>query len=125
MNLRRAAEIQIVLEGIRLPATRDALVRYAALHDAEAAVELERIPDREYRRLDEVGEELAPTEPARTHADRLPKPESGEPPGGDDYVNPNPESGAVSVDAPPGNPPQKAIEEQSKTQKRQQAVQES
>ena len=125
MNQRRAAEIQVVLEGISLPATRDKLVRYAALHDAEAAVELERIPDREYRRLDEVGEQLAPTEPVHARAEHLPKPESGKPPGGDDYLNPRPESGAVQEDAPPSNPPKKAIQEQSKTQKRQQAVQES
>ena len=38
MNLQRAAEIQVVLEGVKLPATRDQLVQYAALQDAAAAV---------------------------------------------------------------------------------------
>jgi hypothetical protein len=42
------------------------------------------------------------------------------PPGGDDYVNPKPEPGAVRDDAPADNPPQKAIEKQSETLKEQQ-----
>ena len=65
MNLQRAAEIQVVLEGVKLPATRDELVRYAETQDAQAARELASISDREYERLDEVGEELAPTQPAK------------------------------------------------------------
>jgi hypothetical protein len=125
MNIQRAAEIQVVLEGIRLPATRDELVRYASLHDAAAAAELERIPDREYKRLDDVGEELAPTEPVRVTSDPLPRPESGRPPGGDDYLAPHPrDTGKVRVDAPPGNPPEQAIEEASKTQTKQKEKQE-
>jgi hypothetical protein len=98
MNLQRAAEIQVVLEGVKLPATRDELVHYAALQDAEAAVELERVPDREYESIDEVGEELArvqpdfPAQPPATH------PESGSPPGKADYVNPSPTPGAVRPD---------------------------
>ena len=66
MNFQRAAEIQVVLEGIALPATRDELVRYAAPQDAAAAAVLERLPDRTYERLDDVGEALAPTEPVTT-----------------------------------------------------------
>jgi hypothetical protein len=42
------------------------------------------------------------------------------PPGGDDYVNPKLEPGAVRDDSPPDNPPQKAIEKQSETLKEQQ-----
>jgi hypothetical protein len=120
MNLQRAAEIQVVLEGVKLPASRAQLVRYAATQDSGAAAELERIPDREYERLDDVGEELAPTQPVHVAEDRLPRPESGEPPGGDDYLRPFPESGRVDPDAPPDNPPQKAIEKASKAQKKQQ-----
>ena len=122
MNLQRAAEIQVVLEGISLPATRRELVRYAEVHDPAAAVELDALPDREYRRIDEVGEELVATQPTHAPVERLPKPESGLPPGGRDYLRAFPESGAVRQDAPPTNPPQKAIEEQSKTLKRQQAA---
>jgi hypothetical protein len=124
MNLQRSAEIQVVLEGVKLPATRDELVRYAALHDPEAAAELERVPDREYRTIDEVGEELAATRAVRPESERLPKPESGEQPGGDDYLKPFPsDTGQVRHDAPRTHPPQDVLEEQSKTQKRQKAAQ--
>jgi hypothetical protein len=98
MNLQRAAEIQVLLEGVTLPATREQLVHYAALQDAEAAVELERIPDREYRSIDEVGEELAHTQPHLPAPDARPHPESGRPPGGEDYVNPAPTPGALRPD---------------------------
>ena len=86
MNFQRAAEIQVVLEGIALPATRDELVRYAAQQDAAAAAELERLPDRQFERLDDVGELLAPTAPVRTASVPLPRPESEGPPGGADYI---------------------------------------
>jgi uncharacterized protein DUF2795 len=86
MNFQRAAEIQVVLEGIALPATRDELVRYAAQQDAAAAAAIEGLPDRTYERLDEVGEELAPTEPVRTPSVSRPRAESGEPPGGEEYL---------------------------------------
>jgi hypothetical protein len=120
VNGQRSAEIQVVLEGVKLPATRDELVRYAALQDAEAAAELGRISNREYESIDEVGEELTPRQPAHPSEQKLPKPESGKPPGGNAYLEPFPESGRVRVDAPPDNPPKKAIEKASKTQKKQQ-----
>jgi hypothetical protein len=123
MNSQRAAEIQVVLEGVKLPATRAELVDYAALQDAEAAVELERISNREYESIDEVGEELAPTRPVHASEERLPRPESGKPPGGADYLKAFPESGRVDPDAPPDNPPKKAIEKASKAQKQQQQEQ--
>ena len=119
MNLQRSAEIQVVLEGIALPARRDDLIRYAAQYDEEAARELRQIPDREYRRIDDVGGELAATGVARGDDRKLPKPESGEPPGGDAYLEPFPEPGEVTSDAPRDNPPQKAIEEAQKTVERQ------
>ena len=119
MNLQRAAEIQAVLEGIDLPATRDELVRYAAHEDRDAAVALEKIDDRLYDRIDAVGEQLTPTAVRTSDSSPLPKAESGEPPGGDDYVRPFPASGGVRPSAPSDNPPQKTIEQQAKTQKRQ------
>jgi hypothetical protein len=84
MDFQRAAEIQIVLEGISLPATRDELVEYARSEDRAAAQALERIPDGTYDRLDAVGEALRRTAPQRQEETRLPKPESGDPPGGGD-----------------------------------------
>jgi hypothetical protein len=119
MNLQRAAEIQVLLEGVSLPASRDELVRYARAEDAAAALALEGIPDRDYTRLDEVGEALAPTQPRPPAAQPLPRPESDQPPGGDAYTQPYPESGRVTAGAPPGNPPQQAIEKQSQQQKEQ------
>jgi hypothetical protein len=98
MNLQRAAEIQVVLEGVTLPATREELVRYASLQDAEAAVELERIADHEYTSIDEVGEELAHTQPYLPAPSFIPHPESGSPPGKADYVNPHPTPGALRPD---------------------------
>jgi hypothetical protein len=98
MNLQRAAEIQVLLEGVTLPATREQLVHYAAPQDAEAAVELERIPDRTYQSIDEVGETLADTQPHLLGAEHLPHPESGRPAGGVDYINPSPTPGAIRPD---------------------------
>jgi hypothetical protein len=98
MNLQRAAEIQVLLEGIALPATRDQLVHYASLQDAEAAVELERIADGEYRSIDEVGEELVHTQPDLPAEQPLPHPESGAPPGNADYLNATPTPGALRPD---------------------------
>jgi Protein of unknown function (DUF2795) len=124
VNFQRAAELQTVLEGVRLPATRKQLIDYAARHDASFASELGRLPDREYSRTDEVAEELVAVQPATSTASPLPKPESGKPPGGSDYLRPHPDdTGLVRHDAPRDNPPAKAIEQQSKTQKRQQAAQ--
>jgi hypothetical protein len=115
------ARLQSLLEGVDLPADKRRLIRYALEQDdgGSAARLLERLPEREYRSLDEVGEALAPVQPSSSPQSALPREESDLPPGGDDYVNPQPEPGAVRHDAPPDNPPDKAIEKQSKTQKEQ------
>ena len=121
MDTQRAAELQVVLEGVSLPARKRELIDYARSQDKSAGAELQRLPDREYTSLDEVGEALAPVQPASTdRGPRQPREESGEPPGGDAYLDPHPEPGAVRPSAPASNPPQKALEEQTKTQKRQQ-----
>jgi hypothetical protein len=121
VDQQRAAEIQVALEGVTLPASRDELVRYAQSQDPSLVGELlSLLPDRTYEALDDVGEALAPVQLSRRSEERPPKPESGEPPGGADYVNPSPRSGAVRDDAPPDNPPSRVLEEQSSTQKRQQ-----
>jgi Protein of unknown function (DUF2795) len=109
-----------VLEGVPLPATKAELLDYARREDPDAAGLLEALPDREYRSLDEVGEALAPVQPPRSQPDAtVPHEESDAPPGGENYVEPHPEPGAVRHDAPPDNPPQKALEQQTKTQKEQ------
>lgn len=121
MDRQRAAEIQVALEGVKLPASRDELVRYAQTQEPSLVAELQALlPERRYAALDDVAEALAPVQPAQHTEEKLPKPESGEPPGGEDYVNASPQSGAVRDDAPPDNPPQRVLEQQTSTQKKQQ-----
>ena len=124
MDTQRAAEIQAVLEGVPLPATRSSLIAYARAQDATVADDLARLPDDTYDRLDLVGDRLMGRAPVPVAPVRRPRAESGEPPGGPDYVQPKPrDTGAVRDDAPPDNPPQKALEKQTNTQKRQKQVQ--
>jgi hypothetical protein len=104
-SFQRAAMLQALLEGVPLPASRDELIDYAEQQDGGHAFrpELERLPDREYGALDEVGEVLAPVQPswegAQPHA---PEPESGLPPGGDAYTDATAEPGAVRENGPRG-----------------------
>lgn len=124
MNAQRAAEIQSVLEGVPLPATRSVLLAYAREQVPDVTRDLEGLPDEEFRSLDEVGRLLTLVPTAPKPAIGVPRPESGKPPGGDDYLTPHPsDTGRVRHDAPPQNPPQKAIERASETQKKQKAAQ--
>ena len=125
MSIQQAAQIQTVLEGVPLPAQKRELVDYAWTQDEAAARRLESLPDREYRSLDEVGEALVPVQPEWSRAPaHLPREESDAPPGGDAYVDPHAQPGAVRPSAPPDNPPQKTLAEQTTTQQRQQERQE-
>ena len=119
MSTQTAVLIQVLLEGVPLPATKAELVEYARREDPDAGRLLEALPDREYRSLDEVGEALAPVQPAHDEPERLPREESDRPPGGDAYVEAGAEPGAVRPSAPPSNPPAKALEQQLKTQREQ------
>jgi hypothetical protein len=94
----RTAELQVLLEGVPLPATKDQLLEYAVRQRAapQFLEALGALPDREYVRLDEVGEELVhvqPTAPPRER--RKPSEESGDPPGGGAYTDTDPEPGRV------------------------------
>jgi hypothetical protein len=121
VSARETAEIQVVLEGIDLPTDKKKLVAYARLHDEPAAAALQALPDREYRSLDEVGEALSPVQPSPLQPPaQPPREESDQPPGGEAYLDPHAEPGAVRPSAPASNPPQKALDEQTKTQKQQQ-----
>jgi hypothetical protein len=117
-SFQRAAELQALLEGVALPASRQGLVDYVSGQPGGSAyrADLEGLPDREYRSLPEVAEALAPVQPASEYEPPEPREESDQPPGGDGYVTADPVSGAVRNDAPPGNPPQSAIEQQSERQ---------
>jgi hypothetical protein len=125
MTPQRAAELQVVLEGVALPAQRRDLLVYARRHDPAAARDLEVLPEREYQSLDDVGEELTPVQPSWPQpVPHRPRDESGQPPGGDAYTDPHAHPGEVRPSGPASNPPQKILEQQSKTQKEQQENQE-
>ncbi len=110
-----------MLEGVPLPANKGELLAYAREQDEHAADDLQALPEREYSSLDEVGEALAPVQPRWPKPDAPePRDESGQPPGGEAYLDPHPEPGSVRPSAPASNPPEKALEQQTKTQKRQQ-----
>ena len=123
MDSQRIAELQVLLEGVKLPATRQELIEYARRYDGQAATQLARLPEQSYDSIDAAAEQLLRTQPSPQKATRLPAPEDGRPPGGDDYVNPSPEPGSVRLSAPADNPAQKTLLQQSQTQKRQAAVQ--
>jgi hypothetical protein len=116
-RIRQAAELQALLEGVPLPAPRARLVEYARREDAVAARALETIPDRLYRSLDEVGDALAPVQPARRSSKaETPREESGAPPGRDAYLDADARPGAVRDD----DPPTQTLEQQSAAQAEQQ-----
>ena len=85
--MNRAGQ-EALLEGMALPASRDELVRYAEEQGASAedVARLRTLPEREYRSIDEVGEELEPVQVAEHESAPLPRSESGDPPGGDRYT---------------------------------------
>lgn len=80
------AYIESLLEGVPLPATRGDLVKAAKRHgDPDAARRLSSLPNRRFDMIDDVGEALEPVQPAGARERRVPKPESGLPPGGPAY----------------------------------------
>lgn len=89
MELATVAELQVVLEGVRLPSERSTLLRYAFDEGASSdqLALLRGLPDRCFETIDEVAEELVRVQPGRgSEVPHLPKEESGEPPGGDAYT---------------------------------------
>jgi hypothetical protein len=92
------AELQVLLEGVPLPASKQELIDHAHRERAgpgELAL-LEALPDREFGSLDEVGETLYPVQPVTpAKQPEQPEPESGLPPGGEAYTDPAPVPGAV------------------------------
>jgi uncharacterized protein DUF2795 len=99
MSFALAAEAQIVLEGAPLPAEKAALIEYAQRQGADQRLlgALRELPDREYRYLDDVGEQLAPVQPKSKREQKQPREESGKPPGGDDYTQIPTDTGRVQA----------------------------
>jgi hypothetical protein len=103
-SFQRAAELQGLLEGVPLPATRGELIHYAVRQPGGNGfrAELERLPEREYGSLDEVGEALVSVQPDRSRAARDPGAESGPPPGGEAYTDASAKPGSVRERGPEG-----------------------
>ena len=105
MSTREVAELQVLLEGVPLPAERQELIEYAREQDDHRfAGLLERLPDREYGSIDEVGEELVQVQPDRSKPDpHQPREESDLPPGGDAYTSASADTGRVREHGPHGD----------------------
>lgn len=97
MDSSATAELKTLLSGVDLPADKSALLEYAVQQRAEPSLldGLRNLPEREYESLDEVAEALLHVQPIELAGEPHPREESGGPPGGDDYVNREPESGQV------------------------------
>lgn len=85
------AYVESFLSGAALPASKDELVAYAERQErgGEVAERLRRLPEREFRAFQDVGEELEPRQPEawkQGPPTKLPKVESGAPPGHGAYV---------------------------------------
>jgi Protein of unknown function (DUF2795) len=104
VSIREVAQLQVLLQGVPLPAEKRELIEYARGQDHEGlAGLLERLPDREYKSIDEVGEELAPVQPERPNPyEEHPRAESDLPPGGDAYTKASAEPGQVRERGPRG-----------------------
>ena len=98
MEIASVAELQVLLEGVSLPSERSSLMKYA-LHEGATAQQialLRQLPERRFDNIDEVAEELMHVQPPREdEVPHKPREESGNPPGGDAYTQPRPESGQV------------------------------
>ena len=101
MTTKDVAELQVVLEGVPLPAGRRELIEYArAENGARFAPLLAQLPDREFQSLDDVGEALLPVQPDWCSTAKAPREESGKPPGGPAYTDASAEPGAVREGGP-------------------------
>ena len=105
MTIREVAELQVLLEGVPLPAEKQELIEYAReQNDHRLAGLLERLDDREYGSLDEVGEELVQVQPERPRPDpHQPRDESDLPPGGAAYTSASNDTGRVREHGPHGD----------------------
>lgn len=86
-----SAYVESFLSGVALPASKGELVAYAERQERgdEVAERLRRLPEREYRTLQDVGEELEPRQPeawTREPPTMRPEVESDAPPGHGAYV---------------------------------------
>jgi uncharacterized protein DUF2795 len=98
VDFAAVAELQTLLEGVALPTERSTLLEYALREGAsgEQLALLRRLPERRFDNLDEVAEQLLSVQPSyEDEVPHSPREESGDPPGGEAYTQPHPESGQV------------------------------
>jgi Protein of unknown function (DUF2795) len=102
MSTQEVAELQVLLEGVPLPASKQNLLDHARREGGGSLARLlERLPDRHYESLDDVGEQLLPVQPEWKQPDAArPREESGKPPGGEAYTDASAEPGRVREDGP-------------------------
>jgi Protein of unknown function (DUF2795) len=89
VELSTVAELQVLLEGVSLPADRSELLGYAAQERATPLQIglLRRLPERRFGTIDEVAETLVRVQPPREReVPHTPREESGAPPGSDAYT---------------------------------------
>jgi hypothetical protein len=89
VDASRAAELQVLLEGVPLPAEKATLLAYAVQQHAEPVFidALRTLPERQYVSIDDVAEELLHVHPPPQSAEPPPpREESSGPPGGDAYT---------------------------------------
>ena len=105
-----AAELQVVLEGVPLPASKRELFAYAQSQGADQRLlaALRSVPDKEYGFIDEVGEEIASVQPSWEQPQpQTPSEDSDAVPGGPDYTRVPSDTGQV-------RDLEKGVEQQSK-----------
>jgi len=98
MAYATAAELQVVLEGVPLPAEKNELLEYASSQGAEPRLlaALRAIRDKEYGYLDQVGEEVARVQPSwEEPPPQTPSEDSDAVPGGPDYIRVPSDTGRV------------------------------
>jgi hypothetical protein len=98
VDIAAVAELQVLLEGVPLPAGKPELLEYARRQAATPYQldALRRLPERRYGYLDAVAETLVRVQPPRgREVPHEPRASSGLPPGGPAYTEPHAESGAV------------------------------
>ncbi|HKC77578.1 MAG TPA: DUF2795 domain-containing protein [Gaiellaceae bacterium] len=107
MDLASVATLQVLLEGVPLPNERSTLMQYAVHEGAssEQLAMLRRLPDRQFDHIDEIAEALVRVQPERKkEVPHRPREESGDPPGGDAYLELRPATGQVrDLDAVSGD----------------------
>ena len=97
-RIQDAAIAQVVLEGIPLPVRKETVIEYAQRQDPDPEILalLRTLPNEQFDTIDEIGEALAPVQPAFALPEaHLPREENDAVPGGDAYLDPSPEPGWI------------------------------